>query len=548
MLLLLIGCPPGQQPDPTPFQVELAQGTLSAASPELAWPGGVGVPNLDDDDEDGAADWERGSLDGDDDYTTFVVRTGSRRVQLTLGGDEVRIYQDGELLLDHEEPTVVLEKDEEVQLEVEFRSFLAQGTLTLETASGDEVLELGLLAAPLILNHHLQPAELTMMMQASYGAGMSNASMIALYKEVLGDDRFLRIAPNAYASDDALHVSSGARILIEQDEIEFATLTSTDGRMDLVMDSIRNGQGQPGAGLDNLAEDEFTGPGWVIETWGEGRATGQDYFGNLEISPPVTVDGVLYPFGRIYYGSTTAQYKPNKVIEDFLDEQRVQAPFKVDTSWLIVGHVDEYTSTVPDPGSAKGFKFLMADTRIAWELLEEADPDTALTRFALPPPYNGHGIATIGDFLADTSLRAINEDVQDILDAELEKFRTNLGLEDEDIILVPTLFHEEYPGYDAVVAVTPGMVNLIVAEDTHGVPTLFLPDPMMRTDVESTAGDPFVAYMEEVLPEGVNVIWMDDWFVYHMGLGEVHCGTNVVRTPAEPEWWVDATHLLQELK
>ena len=38
----------------------------------------------------------------------------------------------------------------------------------------------------------------------------------------------------------------------------------------------------------------------------------------------------------------------------------------------------------------------------------------------------------------------------------------------------------------------------------------------------------------------------DDWYVYHMGLGEVHCGSNVVRPPAQPEWWVAGTHLLQD--
>lgn len=534
MLILILSCNGDPERETTAFEVELAQGIVSAEAPGLAWPGVVGVPNLDDDDEDGEADWSAKSLDDDDDFTTFFVRTGSRAVELTLDGDDVRIYQDGELLLDQDSPSVVVEKEQELQLEAEFRTFLAQATLTLATAAGDEVLELSLLGAPLILNHHLQHAELTMMMQASYGPGMNNNALISTYKEVLGSDRFLRVNPATYDYD-----------VWVQDEIEFATMTSTDGRMDLVMDSIRDGQGQPGAGLDNLAEDEFLGPGWVVATWGEGRATGQDYFGNFEVSPPVTVDGVHYPFGRVYYGSTTFQYRPNLEIQDFLDEQKVQAPFKLDTSWLIIGHVDEYSTTIPDPGSEKGFKLLFADTRLAWSLLEGADPETSLPRYAQAPPYYGHDIATIGAMLDDTALRSVNEDVQDILDAELEKFRLNLGLEDEDIILVPTLFHEEYPGLDAVVAVTPGMVNLIVADDSEGLPTLFVPDPMLRTDIESTAGDPFVAYMEEALPAGVAVVWMDDWFIYHMGMGEVHCGSNVVRTPAGPEWWVDAAHLLE---
>jgi protein-arginine deiminase len=32
---------------------------------------------------------------------------------------------------------------------------------------------------------------------------------------------------------------------------------------------------------------------------------------------------------------------------------------------------------------------------------------------------------------------------------------------------------------------------------------------------------------------------IDDWTGYHSGWGEVHCGTNVKRTPPSPstDWW-----------
>jgi protein-arginine deiminase len=36
---------------------------------------------------------------------------------------------------------------------------------------------------------------------------------------------------------------------------------------------------------------------------------------------------------------------------------------------------------------------------------------------------------------------------------------------------------------------------------------------------------------------------MDDWDVYHLALGEVHCGTNVTRTPTA-DWWERGLHLL----
>jgi protein-arginine deiminase len=37
--------------------------------------------------------------------------------------------------------------------------------------------------------------------------------------------------------------------------------------------------------------------------------------------------------------------------------------------------------------------------------------------------------------------------------------------------------------------------------------------------------------------------FIDDWDTYHLGLGEVHCGTNVRRTPTA-SWWTTAQHLM----
>lgn len=536
MILLLLAC--GEpEPDASPFVLELTQGSVTEASPGLAWPGVIGVPNIDDDNEDGTEDWVHGLIGDDNDYTAFTVQAGGLPVNLTLsdGAGQVRIYRDGKVVLGADGGEVVLKKsDGVVEFQAEFKDFLSRGTLVV-SERGAQAIEVGLVGAPLILNHHLQGSDLVMMVTANYGGNAHNGAMAAAYRSSLPEGAFKTFPMSQYGGDVWI-----------QDEIEFATLTSTDGIIDVVIDSIRDGQGEAGSGLDNIPEDHFLAPDWVVRTWGSGRSTGQDYFGNLEVSPPVTVDGVEYPFGRIYYGSTTAQFKPNDAIEDFFDAQRVQAPFKVDTSWLIVGHVDEYTSTVPDPSSEKGFKFLMADTNLAWDILESMDRETHLTRYALPGPYNGHEIETVGQFVDDAALRGVNEDVQDILDAELETFRAELGLEDEDIIYVPVLFHEEYAGYDAVVATIPGMVNLIVANDVDGQQTLFVPDPMMRTDVDDLSADPFIAYMEEQLPAEVPIVWMDDWYVYHMGMGEVHCGSNVVRPPAGPEWWVAAAHLLQD--
>ena len=45
-----------------------------------------------------------------------------------------------------------------------------------------------------------------------------------------------------------------------------------------------------------------------------------------------------------------------------------------------------------------------------------------------------------------------------------------------------------------------------------------------------------IEYFAEVMPAGMELYFVDDWDVYHLGLGEVHCGSNVRRTPTVG-WW-----------
>lgn len=41
----------------------------------------------------------------------------------------------------------------------------------------------------------------------------------------------------------------------------------------------------------------------------------------------------------------------------------------------------------------------------------------------------------------------------------------------------------------------------------------------------------------KLTPLGLTVRFLDDWFEYHIALGEVHCGTNTLRTPKTAKWW-----------
>jgi protein-arginine deiminase len=91
--------------------------------------------------------------------------------------------------------------------------------------------------------------------------------------------------------------------------------------------------------------------------------------GNLEATPPVTVGGKRYPFGRVYYGPGVPGEEFDADVREFLRRQTVQDPIELNTRWLTVGHVDEVISFVPAPG-ARGFKLLLASPRRAYAILD----------------------------------------------------------------------------------------------------------------------------------------------------------------------------------
>jgi protein-arginine deiminase len=66
-----------------------------------------------------------------------------------------------------------------------------------------------------------------------------------------------------------------------------------------------------------------------------------------------------------------------------------------------------------------------------------------------------------------------------------------------------------------------------------------------RSTVDSQTGDAFIEAYDAVLPESLQTHYVDDFEVYHLGLGEVHCGTNTLRTPTDG-WWETAAHLMKE--
>lgn len=486
------------------------------------------APNMDDDDQDGKRDWLQLVFDGDDEVGTFVIPGASylpgETIRLTLSGelDGIRFWHEGQHVLGSgaAEPLSsyeITDASGDVTLQWEFGDFYNVADLTLERVDADgnvaATATVETVSSPLIMNHHLQPAEHLWIVQTN-----DNQEFVADYQAALGDD--VSLVPGApYQHDRWI-----------QDEIEFGFSTSPGGaRLDSVIDSIRD------RGLDPFAEDYFSDPNWYVGAWGNPiNATTFDSFGNLDASPPV--DG--YPFGRIYYGLEGGNGL-DSVLAEFLDSQTIQAPFPVDSDWLCVGHVDEFSSFVADPNSPKGFKLLLSSTTEAYELFENMDANWQLGRYEAAYDY-----ATVNDLLADTALRDLNEDLQvNELDPLRERFKTELGLTDDDIIEIPTIFDTpDFCGGYAV-ALTPGTVNLIVANLEGQGPILAVPDPFARPENLGPEDDPIAQDFVSRMPEGWTVAFIDDWYSYHLLDGEVHCGTNVTRTPLE-DWTTAGAALL----
>ncbi|KAK2526734.1 hypothetical protein Q9966_010578 [Columba livia] len=131
-----------------------------------------------------------------------------------------------------------------------------------------------------------------------------------------------------------------------QDELEFGYVEAPHKTFPVVFDSPRN------RGLKDFAFKKILGPdfGYVTRESPGKEVTSLDSFGNLDVSPPVTVRGKEYPLGRILIGSPlpwATGRRMSKAVRAFLYAQKVQAPVEVYSEWLTVGHVDEFLTFVP---------------------------------------------------------------------------------------------------------------------------------------------------------------------------------------------------------
>uniref|UniRef100_A0A670ZWK2 protein-arginine deiminase n=1 Tax=Pseudonaja textilis TaxID=8673 RepID=A0A670ZWK2_PSETE len=306
-----------------------------------------------------------------------------------------------------------------------------------------------------------------------------------------------------------------------QDEMEFGYTQAPHKTFPVVFDSPRNKK------LKDFPFKAILGPdfGYVKrELSPDMSGSSLDSFGNLEVSPPVTVKSKEYPLGRILIGAPFPR-PMSKLVKDFLKSQVVQSPIELYTDWLFVGHVDEILSFVPAPDQ-KGFRLLLASPRACFKLLKEKEneghgkakmPEGRLVLSPVASPY------------AFLFTKASFFPFQKCIDWNRNILKEELGLAEEDIIEIPQLFHP-FLQIPRVLAYFPNMVNMIVLGKHLGIPKPFGPIIDGQCCLEKE-----VRRLLE--PLGLSCNFIDDYGTYYLKLGDVHCGTNVRRKPFSFKWW-----------
>ncbi|GAA2231880.1 hypothetical protein GCM10010104_27370 [Streptomyces indiaensis] len=448
--------------------------------------------------------------------------------------------------------------------------------LTVTTGQKSTSDAVTLRVAPLLTQHHLQDTRQVMVTKVQ-GDGpdsrLQRTFVTALEKEV----RKAGITTPLVTFEK--YADRWAQDFVEP---AYVSMTGPDGRRQVMRVMLRSAQPDRDAGRELFERMRGRDIGVVQVT---DRAEPDDWslnsMGNLETIPPYTHGGRSFPAGRIIMGERKdSGARPSKVMRTLLTSQGLQDPLLLDTSWLGVGHVDEFVQFLP-ADTPRGWRIGVADPQAGLKLLRDAKRDGhgGTKMFSVPGRSDAPAPKeTIDQALASRHLVADNEMAARRIAANLEILKRETGVTDAEIVRVPALYTrdsealtaegQEIPvprltrmgaGSDLVdslgdhgqqkwlaenpaagragaaatvttSAYVPGAVNgVLLTRDRYLAPRQWGP-VIAGKDIFTQA---VTAAYEKV---GLKVSYIDDWYTYHLGMGEVHCGTNTLRDAASA-WW-----------
>ncbi|MEU0388314.1 protein-arginine deiminase family protein [Streptomyces chartreusis] len=278
---------------------------------------------------------------------------------------------------------------------------------------------------------------------------------------------------------------------------------------------------------------DFRGPdvGVVQQvTPGRGPSGGdlQNFTGNFESVPPY--EG--HPHGRVLYG-TAPHRAPDPAFVRMIEAQGRQPALTIDTSWLLVGHVDETVHMVR-ARNERGWTLAVADPRQAVELLRRAQRAGEGGQRLFADTTVEHKPA-VDALLADDGFLAGNEEAARHIDDQIDVLLRETGLSRRDLVRLPVLYATAPPAPGVpkgAIAYSPSVANGLsltardyAAPDPHG-PKLDGRDLFREATREALAAG------------GVRVHWVENFAWSHLAGGEVHCATNALRdTSGGVPWW-----------
>ncbi|TQV96404.1 hypothetical protein V2A60_003190 [Cordyceps javanica] len=304
---------------------------------------------------------------------------------------------------------------------------------------------------------------------------------------------------------------------------------------------------------------------WPIHESDDSNAddTSKEAGGNLETIPPYEYQGRVYPAGRTFMGS---RYGSKPKMSALLAAQESQPMVELETSWLGVGHVDEFMQFLPVQ-SERGWVMAIQDPSLALELFQKLKADghgnvKAVSRPHMPYDKNGaYGIPpltnkTVSDVLNLPVLERIVDYAARHIQKNVDIVKRETGVTDQEIIRVPGFFYNEtfegkrtyqrikvlpdpedeeeslksYETACAMESLYPSSVNGLLFSATH----YLAPNPWGPVvDGKDILQE---AVLAAYAATNLTVSFMDDWYSHHVGVGDIHCGSNVFREPT-PRWW-----------
>lgn len=261
--------------------------------------------------------------------------------------------------------------------------------------------------------------------------------------------------------------------------------------------------------------------------------------GNYGTLPAYEHDGKSYPLGRKVLGAVPGtEFTADPAFNKMLELQGFQEPITVDTSWLNVGHIDEFMSVIPADND-RGWAVVAADPQLAMDLLKELVEDgrgeeQLYTPYDLVPPTGSTPpTMTVAQAVNDPLIVTGTAIGHAGVNRGLKVLRAETGLTEDDINRVPVLYREGAAGRGRVGVQVPNASNLIgTGHDVVLIPTQHVP--------AVDGKDVFQTEIEERFAEiGTKIQWAEDYFYTNRG-GQIHCVTNALRdTTYGDSWWTE---------